>query len=74
MSRKYPNDVSREQFEKIDPILGKAKKATKPMTLDLYEVFWGGLYVLKRGCQWRMLPSDLPRWETLLCLILLCQS
>ena len=64
MKRKYPSDVSREQFEKILPILKKAKKTTKPATVDLYEVFCGVLYVLKSGCQWRMLPSDFPPWST----------
>ena len=64
MSHKYPSDISREQFEKIQPILEKAKKKTKPRTIDLYEVFCGVLYVLKSGCQWRMLPKDYPKWRT----------
>jgi transposase len=65
MSRKvYPSDVSREQFELIRPILESARKQTKPRSLDLYEVFCGVLYVLKSGCQWRMLPSDLPKWRS----------
>jgi len=64
MSRKYPSDISREQFKKIEPILEKAKKRTKPRSVDLYDVFCGVLYVLKSGCQWRMLPSDFPKWRT----------
>jgi len=32
--------------------------------VDLYEVFCGLLYVLKSGCQWRMLPGDFPKWRT----------
>ena len=39
------------------------KKRTKPREVDLYDVFCGVLYVLKSGCQWRMIPSDLPPWE-----------
>jgi len=23
-----------------------------------------GLYLLRSGCQWRMLPSDFPKWRT----------
>jgi transposase len=64
MKRSYPSDISREQFERIEPILKKARKTTKPTTLDLHEVFCGVLYVLKSGCQWRMLPSDFPKWGT----------
>ena len=42
----HPSDITRKQFKKIKPIV------------ELYEVFCGILYVLKSGCQWRMLPKD----------------
>lgn len=65
MPRKtYPSDITREQFTKIEPDLESARKKTKPRTVDLYDVFCGLLYVLKSGCQWRMLPSDFPKWRT----------
>ena len=32
--------------------------------MDLYDVFCGVLYLLKSGCQWRMLPVDFPDWRT----------
>lgn len=60
----YPSDISRKQFEPIREGLEKFKKHTKPRTVDLYDVFCGILYVLKSGCQWRMLPSDFPKWRT----------
>lgn len=63
MRHSYPSDISREQFAIILPILEKARKKTRPRTVDLYEVFCGVLYVLKSGCQWRMLPQDFPAWE-----------
>jgi len=64
MRRAYPSDISREQFEKIRPLLETARKRTKPREVDLYEVFCAILYLLKSGCQWRMLPSDFPKWRT----------
>src|SRR5512144_2005716 len=65
MRKNYPSDISRDAFErKVEPVLRKAKQKTKPITMDLYEVFSGVLYVLKSGCQWRMLPSDFPKWQT----------
>jgi len=30
--------------------------------VDLYDVLCAILYVLKSGCQWRMLPRDFPNW------------
>ena len=40
------------------------RKRTKPRTVDLYEVFNAVLYLLKSGCQWRMLPEGFPNWVT----------
>jgi transposase len=60
----YPSDVSREQFESIRALLEGVRKRTKPRTVDLYEVFNAVLYLLKSGCQWRMLPEGFPKWRT----------
>ena len=51
------------QFEIIRPILEAAQKKTKPRKIDQYDVFCALLYLLKSGCQWRMLPSDFPQWK-----------
>lgn len=64
MLHSYPSDISRDQFAGILPILESCRKKTKPRTVDLYHVFCGVLYVLKSGCQWRMLPKDFPKWRT----------
>ena len=60
----YGSDVSREQFDLIRPLLEGVRRRTKPRTVDLHEVFCGVLYLLKSGCQWRMLPGDFPKWRT----------
>ena len=64
MYHSYPSDISREQFARILPDLESARRRTKPRTVDLYDVFCGVLYLLKSGCQWRMLPADFPNWGT----------
>jgi transposase len=61
---KYPSDISRRQFEMIRPLLESARKKTRPRTVDLYDVFCAVLYLLKSGCQWRMLPQGFPKWRT----------
>ncbi len=60
----YPSDITPEQFSKIEAILRSARKATRPRELDLYRIFCAILYVLKSGCQWRMLPKDFPKWSS----------
>jgi transposase len=64
MRKSYPSDISREAFEQIRPVLEGVRKRTKPRTVDLYEVFCAVLYLLKSGCQWRMLPEGFPKWRT----------
>ena len=59
----YPSDISREQFELIREELEQAKRRTRPRKYDLYDIFCGVLYVLRGGIQWRMLPSDFPKWQ-----------
>ena len=72
MSHSYPSDISREQFARILPTLESARRRTKPRTVDLsahsgYDVFCGVLYLLKSGCQWRMLPPRTsPNWPGIL--------
>ncbi len=64
-TKRYPSDISREQFGPILP-LEQARRKTKPRTVDLYEyeVFCAVLYLLRTGCQRQTLPSDFPKWRT----------
>ena len=64
MRKPYPSDISRETFEKIEPILKGGRKKTKPRKVDLYEIFCALLYVLKSGCQWDMIPEGFPNKST----------
>ena len=59
----YPTDLTQEQFNLIVELLPK-KKLTKPRIHSLYDLFNAILYVLVSGCQWRLLPNDLPPWKT----------
>jgi transposase len=58
----YPGDITREEFEIIRPALENAKKFTRAREKDLYDIFCAILYLIKSGCQWRMLPADFPKW------------
>lgn len=61
---KYASDISREKFAEIEPLLRSVRRCTKPTTVDLYEVFCAVLYLLRTGCQWRALPNDFPKWQS----------
>jgi transposase len=64
MRKSYSSDISREQFEIVKPLLESARRKTSPRRVDLYEVFCAVLYLLRSGCQWRMLPEEFPKWRT----------
>jgi len=51
--KRYPSDISREQFGKILPILESSGGKTKPRTVDLYEVFCGVCYrkIIQNGAR-----------------------
>ena len=63
-TKRYPSDIRREQFGQLLPLLERARRKTKPRTVELYEVFCAVLYLPRTGCQWRALPSDFPKWRT----------
>lgn len=63
MERKYPTDLIDRQWQKIKHLLPKAaKRGRKP--LDRRWVINAILYVVRTGCQWRMLPKDFPNWKS----------
>jgi transposase len=63
VKKRYPSDITHTQFNKIREILEGHRKKTKPRAVDLYDIFCGLLYLLKSGCQWRMIPREYPKWE-----------
>jgi putative transposase len=64
MRKPYPTDLSDAEWNYIEPHLPAPKGHGRPRTHDLREILNAVLYVLKSGCQWRMLPHDFPRWPT----------
>jgi putative transposase len=64
MSRKpYPSDLTDAEWEHIRPCVEQPAGSGRPRTSDTREIVNALLYLAKTGCQWRMLPHDLPAWE-----------
>jgi putative transposase len=59
MRKRYPSDLSDEQWELIRPLLPPARPGGRPRAVDLREVVNTLLYQARSGCQWDMLPHDL---------------
>lgn len=54
----YPSDITKKQFQLIEPLVRRRRKKTGRPPADMYEVVNGMLYVLSTGCRWRDLPHD----------------
>src|SRR5215469_187119 len=61
--QRYETDLTDEQFVLLEPFLPKPKRRGRPPA-DLREVLDGILYLVRTGCQWRLLPTDFPPWST----------
>ena len=60
----YPSDLTDSQWHLIKDLLPAPKPRRRPRTLDLRQVINAILYVLIGGIQWRMLPKDFPKWQS----------
>ena len=57
--KNYPTDVSDSQWQVISKFLD-TKRNRK---YELREIVNAVLYMVKAGCQWRMLPGDFAPWK-----------
>jgi putative transposase len=63
-SRRYPTDVSDEEWRCICPHLPEPSGRGRPRLHGLRAILDAVFYVLKSGCPWRLLPRDFPPWKT----------
>jgi putative transposase len=62
-TRKYPSDVTDEQWALIEPLI-PVYPGGRPRRTNLRDVVDALLYVSRTGCQWRYLPTDFPPKST----------
>lgn len=60
--KSYPSDVSDAEWEFLIPYLTLMREDAPQRAHDMREVFNAIRYVVKTGCQWRMVPHDFPDW------------
>ena len=63
-SKRYPSDLSDAEWSLLKLHLPASEKRGRPRIHSPREVLDAVFYVLKTGCQWRMLPKDFPPWKT----------
>lgn len=60
----YPSDLSDSEWNLIKPLLPQPKPLGHPIEVDFREILNGVFYVQRSGCQWEMMPHDLPPYTT----------
>ncbi|MBD2542117.1 IS5 family transposase [Coleofasciculus sp. FACHB-SPT36] len=60
----YPSDLSDAEWEILKRLLPKPKGFGHPVEVNFREILNGIFYVQRTGCQWEMLPHDLPPYST----------
>jgi transposase len=61
---RYASDLTDREWAVIEPFLPPPRRIGRPRSTDLREVVNAVLYMAATGCQWRMLPKDLPPHST----------
>lgn len=56
----YPTDLTDAQWDNIKNYLEKGFRKRK---ISLRSIWNGLMYVVKTGCQWRMLPKEFGKWQ-----------
>ena len=63
-SRRYPTDLSDDEWRCIGPHLPEPAGQGRPRLHCLRAILDAVFYVLKSGCPWRLLPKDFPPWKS----------
>src|SRR5215218_4365749 len=60
----YSTDLSDAAWRLIAPLLPAARAGGRPRTTNIRAVLNAIFYLLRTGCQWRLLPREFPAWGT----------
>lgn len=64
MEQIYSSDLSDNEYKVIETYIPESKPGGRPRSVNIRLIINAIFYLLKTGCQWRMLPRDYPPWST----------
>ncbi len=59
----YPSDISDKEWEIWEPNVAQGAIG-RPRKHNIRAIINAIRYIMRGGCQWRMLPKDFPPWKT----------
>ena len=60
---RYQTDLTDGQWAQVCRVIPAPKPGGRPAKYERREITNALLYITRAGCQWRMLPKDLPPWR-----------
>jgi len=60
----YPTDLTDDEWRVVSPLIPAAKPGGRPRGVDTREILNAIRYQLRAGGAWRLVPHDLPKWQT----------
>ena len=63
-TKRYPSDLTDEEWEQIVYLMPKSTKRGRRRATDFREIINAVRYLVRSGCDWRMLPIHFGPWET----------
>src|SRR5271167_4533733 len=60
----YDTDLTDAAWALIGPMLPAARRGGRPRTTNIRAVLNAIFFLLRTGCQWRLLPREFPVWST----------
>ncbi|NKB16452.1 MAG: IS5 family transposase [Sphingomonadales bacterium] len=64
LAARYATDLTDAEFALIEPRLPRPSRIGRPRRIDLRAVLDAIFYLLRTGCQWRLLPREFPPKST----------
>jgi putative transposase len=64
LSHPYPSDLSDREWEILAPLIPPAKPGGRRRKWPMQKILNAIFYVVRSGCQWRLLPRNFPPWST----------
>src|SRR5579875_4106966 len=62
--KRYATDLSDAEWASLEPLVPRPKRGGRPARWERREMLNAILYALRAGQSWRLLPHDLPPWQT----------
>jgi putative transposase len=62
--QRYSTDLTDAEWGLLKPLVAPKSGAGRPPIIDRRAIVNGLRYWLRTGCQWRLLPTDFPKWRT----------